>query len=669
MYREFEQQNPVLPEQSNVPLCDRVAHMEGMVLSFVAEHNLSFAMANNVIELATEMMRDPLTIKKLKLSRTVASYKLTDGLSKGLEEELIEKLKKCFFSLNLDEATSLTHHKVLTLLVSYFSDVKKEIVVEHLTSLNLPTVNSLKVYDAVETFFRTNKLPWPHLLSTLMDSCGVMRGVKNGFETKLRDQVAPNLLDIDGDACHHIHNAAKKFTKVFDKYLETLYRDIYNDFKWSEDLRVVLEDLCQHLGITYRQPEMYAATRWLNIYEITISHIYRFDALVVLYFSFLSDGDKILYKSRLDTIYSRRKATEESKKAIKKHQSFLKNKKKNLTKDGKARKGRICGKLFHTKTKTKLQMSLYSTALMAMKKFVKVFQQEEPAVYRIHTEQLNVFMEFLIDFVKPEVIAQNKDVNKLKKVDFHDKKNQLPKTMISVGTIANKLLKKVNKDHPTVQEFLRNALKAYAVCAKYMAEKLPLENEFLKNIAAIDPVAITSRKSIVLQSLLKLPCLMKNVLVDEEVEMYDNDCRRVFVDFDLPDVLRENKPVRADSWWWKLNEKYPALSKLSLAALTVFHGPRVESSFSVMGEVMDKKSGRMNVSTYSAIQTVKYSLAAKASKVSKKQKCVQIFHREDKLKSPVLKNVVTKIRNSKKTYVERIKNFWEVLVLLLQARQ
>ena len=84
MYREFEQQNPVLPEQSNVPLCDRVAHMEGMVLSFVAEHNLSFAIANNVVELANEMMRDPLAAKNLKLSRTVASYKLRDGLAKGL---------------------------------------------------------------------------------------------------------------------------------------------------------------------------------------------------------------------------------------------------------------------------------------------------------------------------------------------------------------------------------------------------------------------------------------------------------------------------------------------------------------------------------------------------------------------------------------------------------
>ena len=37
-----------------------------------------------------------------------------------------------------------------------------------------------------------------------------------------------------------------------------------------------------------------------------------------------------------------------------------------------------------------------------------------------------------------------------------------------------------------------------------------------------------------------------------------------------------------------LKDKYPLLSKMSLALLTIFHGPRVESSFSVMGDVMDK---------------------------------------------------------------------------------
>ena len=51
-------------------------------------------------------------------------------------------------------------------------------------------------------------------------------------------------------------------------------------------------------------------------------------------------------------------------------------------------------KSFSTGKQTKLQMSLYSTALMTMKIFVKVFQQEEPAVYRIHTEQLNNLWSF-----------------------------------------------------------------------------------------------------------------------------------------------------------------------------------------------------------------------------------------------------------------------------------
>ena len=104
--------------ESNVPLCDRITQMEGMVLGFVVENNLPFATAEKIVELANEMMRDPHAAKKLKLARTTASYKLRYGLAKGFEDELKEKLRKTFFSFNLDEATSTTHHKVLTILVS-----------------------------------------------------------------------------------------------------------------------------------------------------------------------------------------------------------------------------------------------------------------------------------------------------------------------------------------------------------------------------------------------------------------------------------------------------------------------------------------------------------------------------------------------------------------------
>ena len=75
-----------------------------------------------------------------------------------------------------------------------------------------------------------------------MDSCNVMRGSKNGLEKQIKEK--PNLLDINEDSCHHINNAAKKFTKHFDAHLELLFINIYNDFKWSDDLREILKEIC-----------------------------------------------------------------------------------------------------------------------------------------------------------------------------------------------------------------------------------------------------------------------------------------------------------------------------------------------------------------------------------------------------------------------------------------
>ena len=105
-------------------------------------------------------------------------------------------------------------------------------------------------------------------------------------------------------------------------------------------------------------------------------------------------------------------------------------------------------------------MSLLTAALLKMKRYVKVFQQNEPAIYRISPEQLNVFREFLVDFIKPEVIAENKKVSQLKKVDFKSRKNQLPQSLISVGSVAYRIVKNSKKDNPTINEFLRNAMKA-----------------------------------------------------------------------------------------------------------------------------------------------------------------------------------------------------------------
>ena len=139
------------PVNSNIPLSDRITHMERMVLYFVAEYSLSFSSARNIVELAKEMMRDPKTANKLQVARQTTLYKMRHGLAKGLEKQLIDKLREGFFSFNIDEATSLNLNKVLTFMLSYCCTTKKEVVVEHLGSLNLPRVKLETVFNPFMT--------------------------------------------------------------------------------------------------------------------------------------------------------------------------------------------------------------------------------------------------------------------------------------------------------------------------------------------------------------------------------------------------------------------------------------------------------------------------------------------------------------------------------------
>ena len=44
--------------------------------------------------------------------------------------------------------------------------------------------------------------------------------------------------------------------------------------------------------------------------------------------------------------------------------------------------------------------------------------------------------------------------------------------------------------------------------------------------------------------------------------------------------------------------------------LSCFHGPHVESSFNVMSDIIDKKSGKIKIETYNAIQNIKFGLRA-----------------------------------------------------------
>ena len=85
-----------------------------------------------------------------------------------------------------------------------------------------------------------------------------------------------------------------------------------------------------------------------------------------------------------------------------------------------------------------------------MRKYVKLFQQAETAIFRIHTEQVGVFAEFLRNFVKPEVLSEHNSIRKLKRIDLSSTENHSPNNLLSVGLIARKIVKKSRKDGETM---------------------------------------------------------------------------------------------------------------------------------------------------------------------------------------------------------------------------
>ncbi|GFN91446.1 Zinc finger protein 862 [Plakobranchus ocellatus] len=153
----------------------------------MAENNISFSVAPKLVELIRECCNDPKALAGVALDRFVAAYKLKYGVSDFFTTGIIECMKTCPFSLNIDEATSSSNKKVLAVLVSYYSPVKQQVVIEHLASVELVKTDASTIFNAIKDLMDSNSIPWKNLQSCLLDSCNVMRGAKTGVEARLRE--------------------------------------------------------------------------------------------------------------------------------------------------------------------------------------------------------------------------------------------------------------------------------------------------------------------------------------------------------------------------------------------------------------------------------------------------------------------------------------------------
>ena len=143
-----------------------------------------------------------------------------------------------------------------------------------------------------------------------------MRGSKSEFETLLHQGLTPHLFDVDGDTCHHVHNATRQFCQPFHLRIEELQADIFNDIKWSTDLRDFLQEVCELIGIGFTMAERFVSHRWLSNYDVSLSNLRLFEAYTIFYYSFLNKAAKSLYLPVLVTIFHKKRFFTKSEKSL-----------------------------------------------------------------------------------------------------------------------------------------------------------------------------------------------------------------------------------------------------------------------------------------------------------------------------------------------------------------
>ena len=165
-----------------------------------------------------------------------------------------------------------------------------------------------------------------------------------------------------------------------------------------------------------------------------------------------------------------------------------------------------------------------------------------------------------------------------------------------------------------------------------------------------------------LKRLLSLPTLVPTVLEDEEENTFQKEVHALCVDRNFPSPVNdEDNEVDCLEWWGKISDRYSVLFKVVCAVLSIFHGPRVESTFSVMNNVIYQNSGRMNMEIYGAIQDIKYAL--KTRKPCEENQSVKVFSHSDRRYSPVdpkisicMRHSYLKLRQKRSELNEKEKN-------------
>lgn len=173
---------------SNISSSTKIKKAEIKLGMFIPEHNLSFNLAGDLVDLVKNISSDldQNEIKNIICNRTKCTKIVTNVIGEDDFDRIIADIKRTKFSLIVDESTDISCKKSLAIVVRYVCDdyiVRDQFL--SLINVNDGTANG--IYSSIVEFFVQNDVPYKtNLIGLGADGCNTMMGEHHSLQSLIK---------------------------------------------------------------------------------------------------------------------------------------------------------------------------------------------------------------------------------------------------------------------------------------------------------------------------------------------------------------------------------------------------------------------------------------------------------------------------------------------------
>lgn len=270
--------------------------------AFVAEH-CSVRSIDHLGELIKQIGKDSKTLVSIQLHRTKCTALIKYVLAPAFMKELLAKLDNTYYSLIIDESTSIDTTKVLCLIVKYFDKNIGRVESNFYRLISIESGSAEAITGIITATLKSDGLNINNLLGIGVDGANSMVGKRNSLSTRLKD-IVPHMITVKC-ICHSLHLAAEKaIEKSLPPEIDFIIRETNAWFCHSSKRQMEYSSI--YRLIAEKSPakiNKLSGTRWLARYAAIEKILEQWEALD-LHFKIAATNEKCFTASILSKMYS-----------------------------------------------------------------------------------------------------------------------------------------------------------------------------------------------------------------------------------------------------------------------------------------------------------------------------------------------------------------------------